>query len=129
MSKLEDFLGLDDVADIRQTVKVAIGGKEFDFVIRPITEAERMECRKQSYVGNGGERALDAGKFQSRVLDKCIVEPNFRSAEFLEKAKCQTAEEFRSKKLPAGILDDLYNRITELSGFGATREKVEEAKN
>lgn len=129
MSKLEDFLGLDDVADIRQTVKAAIGGKEFEFTIRPITEAERMECRKQSYVGKGDDRILDLDKFQSRLLDKCIVEPNFRSAEFLEKAKCQTAEEFRNKKIPSGVLDYLYNSISRLSGFGTTREKVEEAKN
>ncbi|MCM1224401.1 MAG: hypothetical protein NC548_59130, partial [Lachnospiraceae bacterium] len=118
-----------DVADIRQVVKVTIGGKEFDFTIKPITETERTECRRQSYVGNGDERMFDAGKFQSRVLDKCIVEPNFKNADFLEKAKCQTAEEFRNRKLPAGVLDDLYNKITNLSGFGTTREKVEEAKN
>lgn len=129
MSKLEDFLGLDDVVDIRKTVKVAIGKKEFDFTIRPLTETERTESHRQSYVVSGNERVFDAGKFQSRVLDKCIVEPNFKNADFLEKAKCQTAEEFRNRKLPAGVLDDLYNRISDLSGFGTTRKEVEEAKN
>ena len=37
MSKLDDFLNLADVTEIRKTIKVNLGGKSFELVIRPIT--------------------------------------------------------------------------------------------
>ena len=43
MSKLDDFLGLTDVSEIRKTINVSIDGKEFELVIRPLTEDEHSD--------------------------------------------------------------------------------------
>lgn len=38
MSKLDDFLEMPDVSEIRETVKETVNGKEFEFVVRPLLQ-------------------------------------------------------------------------------------------
>lgn len=129
MSKLDDFLNLADVSEIKKTIKVNLGGKDFDLVIRPITEAEHTEFQRRSNVINKNKISFDSGKYTSLVLEACIVEPNFKNAEFLKKANCVSATEFLGKKFPAGILSDIAQKIQELSGFESYDMEIENAKN
>ena len=48
MSKLDDFLGLDDVSEVHETIKEVINGKELEFVVRPVTQEEHKEFQKRS---------------------------------------------------------------------------------
>ena len=130
MSALDDFLALDDVKDVRQTVKEKIGGKTFDFVIRPLSADEHKEFQKRSYsIGTKGKVSLDVMKYKMLEVLNCVIEPDFSKADFLQKAGCNTAEEFYEKKIPAGVIADLSEKIETLSGFEAYQEEVDEAKN
>lgn len=129
MSKLDDFLNLNDVSEIKKTIKVNIGGKDLDIVIRAITEAEHTEFQRRSNVINKNKITFDSGKYSNLVLEACIVEPNFKDAEFLKKAGCVSATEFINKKFPAGVVSDISQKIQELSGFESYEMEIENAKN
>lgn len=129
MSKLDDFLGLGNVEDIREEIKVRVQGKEYSLTIRAMTGEEHADFQKRSNVITKKSVSFDLGKYNSLVLPACIVEPNFSDAKFLEQVKCQTAWEFLSKKFPAGVLVDIGQKIQELSGFESLDMEVEEAKN
>ena len=129
MSKLDDFLNLNDVSEIKKTIKVNIGGKDLDIVIRAITEAEHTEFQRRSNVINKNKITFDSGKYSNLVLEACIVEPNFKDAEFLKKAGCVSATEFINKKFPAGVVSDISQKIQELSGFESYEMEMENAKN
>lgn len=129
MSKLEDFLGLVDVSEIRKTITVDLNGKKFDLVIRPLTDQEHQNIQKrcQNLVKN--KMVFDSGKYNECLLEACIVEPNFSDAEFLAKVKCLTSTDFLKKKFPAGVLMDIGLQIQNLSGFDTMEIEVENAKN
>ena len=129
MSKLDDFLNLNDVSEIKKTIKVNIGGKDLDIVIRAITEAEHTEFQRRSNVINKNKITFDSGKYSNLVLEACIVEPNFKDAEFLKKAGCVSATEFINKKFPAGVVSDISQKIQELSGFESYEMEIGNAKN
>ena len=83
MSRLEDFLELRDVSDITETIKEVVDGKEFELVVRPITEAEHTDFQKRATVISKNQVSFNKGRYNELVLSNCIVEPNFGDAEFL----------------------------------------------
>ena len=129
MSKLEDFLGLSDVSEIRKELTVDINGKKLSLTVRPITENEHNEYVKRCNVIKGNKVTFDSGKYNNLVLSDCIVEPNFNNVEFLAKAKCHNAEEFLNKKFPSGVLANISSEIQKLSGFESYEMEIENAKN
>lgn len=129
MSKLDDFLEMPDVSEIRETVKEVVNGKEFEFVVRPLLQEEHSEFQKRANSVKGKNITFDLGKYNRLVLDTCIIEPNFADEKFLQKVKCNSASEFLNKKFPAGILADIAEKIQKLSGFEALEADIEEAKN
>ena len=129
MSKLDDFLDMPNVSEIRETVKEVVNGKEYEFVVRPLLQEEHSEFQKRANNVKGKSITFDLGKYNRLVLDACIIEPNFADEKFLQKAKCNSASEFLNKKFPAGILSDIAEKIQKLSGFQALEADIEEAKN
>ena len=129
MSKLEDFLEIRDVSDITETIKETIDGKELEFVVRPITEQEHNDFQKRATVVNKNQVSFNKGRYNELTLSACIVEPNFGDAEFLAKMKCQTKGEFFNKKFPAGVVEDISQKIQKLSGFETFEMEIESAKN
>lgn len=129
MSKLEDFLGLVDVSEIRQTISVELGGKKLELVIRPLTDQEHQNIQKRCQVMVKNKMVFDTGKYNECILEACIVEPNFNEASFLNKVGCMTSTEFLKRKFPAGVLMDIGSQIQTLSGFETIELEVDEAKN
>lgn len=129
MSKLDDFLNLADVSEIKKAIKINLNGKELELVIRPITEAEHSEFQRRSNVINKNKITFDSGKYSNLVLEACIVEPNFKDAEFLKRVNCVSATEFINKKFPAGVVSDISSEIQKLSGFESYDMEIENAKN
>lgn len=129
MSKLDDFLGLTDISEVRKTIKVNVDGKELELVIRPITEEEHSEFQRRSNIFSKNKITFDTGKYNNLILETCIVEPNFSDEGFLKKAKCISGIEFLNKKFPAGTLQDIAQQIQELSGFESYDLEIENAKN
>ena len=129
MSKLDDFLGLTDISEVRKTITVKVNGKDLELVIRPITEEEHTEFQRRSNNISKNKVTFDSGKYNNLVISSCIVEPNFSDETFLKKAKCISATEFLNKKFPAGVLSDIAGEIQKLSGFESYDLEIENAKN
>lgn len=129
MSKLDEFLGLEDVSEIRKTIAVKIGDKILDLVIRPLTEDEHTEFQRRSNTISKNRIAFDSGKYNDLLLSACIVEPNFADEGFLKKAHCISGIEFLKKKFTAGQLSDIATEIQKLSGFETFDMEIENAKN
>lgn len=128
-SKLDDFLELGNVTDIQNEITVKVGGKELTLKIRAMTGAEHADFQRRSQNIKGKSVSFDLGKYNSLVIPACVVEPNFNNAEFLAKAKCQTAWDFISARFPAGVLSDISQKVQELSGFETFDMEIESAKN
>ena len=129
MSRLEDFLELRNVSEITETIKETVDGKELEFVVRPISELEHTDFQKRATAINKKQVSFNRGKYNELVLSTCIIEPNFGDADFLSKVGCQTKGEFFNKKFPAGILEDIADKIQKLSGFESIEMEIENAKN
>ncbi len=129
MSKLDDFLNLSDVCDIKKTITVNVNGKSFELLIRAITESEHKEFQRRSNTINKNKINFDSAKYANLLLDACIVEPNFRDSEFLKKVNCISSTEFINKKFPAGVVAEISDEIQKLSGFESYDMEIENAKN
>lgn len=129
MSKLDDFLGLTDVSEIRDTVVIPFAGKNLEFVIRPLSESEHGEFQKRCNIVSKNKVTFDSMKYTELLLESCIVEPNFADEAFLKKVGCVSAMDFLKKKFPAGILMEIGVRVQKLSGFDTFEVEIEQAKN
>ena len=129
MGKLEDFLALKDVSEITDTISVNIGGKSLSLKIRALSQSEHAEFQKRATTIGKKNVSFDKGKYDSLMIPVCIIEPNFNSADFLQKAGYPTGWEFLVHKFPSGVLADISSKIQELSGFESIEEDIEEAKN
>lgn len=129
MNDLEKFLQLPDVSDIIEEVYVSERlGK---FKVRAMTAEDHgnYQKRAQGKLAKGGIE-FDSAKFNLLVVAGQVVYPDFSNAELLQKAKCATATEFIKRKLKAGEIAELSEKICEISGFETDINKeVEEAKN
>lgn len=129
MNDLERFLALPDVSEI--TEKVFVSERLGEFTVRAMTADEHGNYQKRAMgkILKGGAD-FDSGKFNLLVVAGQTVEPDFSNAELLKKAGCATATEFIKRKLKAGEIAELSNKICEISGFESDEnQEVEEAKN
>ena len=129
MDSLEKFLALPDVTDIVE--KVFVSERLGSFKVRAMTADEHGNYQKRAMgkILKGGAD-FDSGKFNLLVVAGQTVEPDFSNAELLKKAGCSTATEFIKRKLKAGEIAELSNKICEISGFETDiDEDVETAKN
>lgn len=115
------------------TDEVIISGRlaKFPFKIKGMTGPEFSEYQKLSTkISRHKKVEFDSKTFNELVVLNHTLEPNFRDAESIKKAGCQTPEQFLYKSLLAGEINELAQQITALSGFDKDIEDtVEEAKN
>lgn len=129
MSELEQFLSLPDVNEIQE--EVFVNNRVGTFTIKPMSSAQFDEYSKRcrSKVNKKG-MDFDTAKFNLLIVAGQTVKPDFNNAELLKKAGCATASELIEKKLLAGEIAVLSEKISEISGFNTDiNEKVAEAKN
>ena len=131
MSNLMQFL-IDNPVD-NLTDEVIISGRlaKFPFKIKGMTGPEFSEYQKLSTkISRHKKVEFDSKTFNELVVLNHTLVPNFRDAESIKKAGCQTPEQFLYKSLLAGEINELAQQITALSGFDKDIEDtVEEAKN
>lgn len=128
-SSLDDFLGLTDLSQVREEIKVNVDGKTLSLTVRPLTNNEHGEFQKRCLNSVKGKTSLDIVKYNNLILESCIIEPNFSDPEFLKKAGCTSAIDFFNKKIPVGKIIDISSEIQKISGFDSLEAEVEKAKN
>lgn len=104
------------------------------FTIRPMTvdefEAWQKQCNKIKFVKGRRESEFNTKRFNELVVINCTTKPNFKDADTLKKAGCQTPEAFLNKALLPGEIGMIGNEISALSGFDKSLDEVkEEVKN
>ena len=129
MNDLEKFLELPDVTDIEE--EVFVSERLGKFKVRAMTAEEHGEYMKRARGKiNKKEIDFDTGKFNLLIVAGQTVYPDFSNADLLAKAKCSTSMEFIKRKLKAGEIAELAERICAISGFDIDiNDDVEEAKN
>lgn len=129
MDELKKFLDLPDVSDIVEEVYVSERLGKFKVKAMTANEYGAYQKRAMGKVTKNGTD-FDGGKFNLLIAAGQTVYPDFSNAELLKKANCSTATEFISRKLKAGEIAELANKISEISGFDSNiNDDVEEAKN
>jgi hypothetical protein len=131
MSNLMQFLIDNPVDNLTDEVIVSARLAKFPFKIKGMTGPEFSEYQKLSTkISRHKKVEFDSKTFNELVVLNHTLEPNFRDAESIKKAGCQTPEQFLYKSLLAGEINELAQQITALSGFDKDIEDtVEEAKN
>ena len=129
MSELDDFLSLPDVSEITEDFDCKIAGKDFTFKVRAITSEEHTDWIGMSTIVRGSKSDLNIGKYMEFALSNCVIEPKFNDTELLRKTKCATAYDLMSKKIPIGVMQDLFVKIQKISGFENLNDYVKDAKN
>lgn len=129
MNNLEDFLSLPDVDGLE--TEVFVSKRLGKFKIKALNASEHSECMKRAKkINKKGEIDFDNSLFNCLIISDALISPDFANAEFLKKAKCNSAKEFITKKLLPGEIQELANQILSFSGFDVDiNEDIEEAKN
>lgn len=131
MSKLLDFLIENPVDNLRAEVIVSPRLAKYPFIIKGISGHDFSEYQRMSTeVGRHNKVKFNSKLFNEQLILNHTIEPNFRDADAIKKAQCQTPEQFLYKSLLAGEISELAQQISALSGFDRDMEDmVEEAKN
>lgn len=125
------FLIDNPVDNLTDDVVVSPRLAKFPFKIKGMSGPEFSEYQKLSTkIGRHKKVEFDSKVFNELVVLNHTLEPNFRDAESIKKAACQSPEQFLYKSLLAGEIAELSQQISSLSGFDRDMEDtVEEAKN
>lgn len=128
MKSLEDFLALPDISEITEEIELSRLGK---LKIKALDSDEyNIYIKKNRKVDRKGNVNFNDNAFKLDIISEKLVEPDFSNPEFLKKAKCNTAKEFINSKLLPGEIQELSDKILELSGFDKDiSDDIEEAKN
>lgn len=131
MSQLLQFLIENPVDNLTAEVTVSPRLAKFPFKIKGMTGPDFSEYQNLSTkIGRRQKVEFDSKTFNELVVLNHTVEPNFKDADSIKKAGCQSPEQFLYKSLLAGEIAELAQQISALSGFDKDMEEtVEEAKN
>lgn len=133
MNALQQFLLENPVDNITEEIVVSNRLKDFPFKVRAITGGEYNEYQTRCIENPNSpkKRKFNSKRFNELVVINHTIEPNFKDADFLQKAGCgvdSTKALYRT--LLAGEISELAENILKLSGFDKDLEEtVEEVKN
>ena len=123
----KSFFDMMKEANTEETTKVIVSNryKEIPFEIRALKNNEYFDG-KVKFSKNGN---FDAKGFMYHIIKECTVNPNFKDATEISKAKVVTPEQMIDLYLNAGEIDRLSTKIIEVSGFGKIEEVETEIEN
>lgn len=130
-NSLMEFLLENPVDNVTEQVELSQRLKGKLFSIRAMTGTEHNEYAKRATrIGKGRKVDFDTSLYNQLVVVNHTINPNFKDAETLKKAGCQTPEQLMNRVLLAGEIAELASRISSLSGFDRDMDDlVVEAKN
>ena len=129
MSRLEEFLALPNVNDVVE--EIYVNKRLGTFKVKPMTNQQYNEylSRCRGKITKDGVN-FDNGKYNLLIISNHVIDPNFADAEFLQRAGFTNPRDFINAKFKAGEIQDIAEKIAQISGIGGDlSEKVEEAKN
>ncbi|MCH5192171.1 MAG: phage portal protein [Oscillospiraceae bacterium] len=110
--------------------------KPIEWEITCVTAGENQKIRKNSTrnVPVNGKRGqytqdFDIAQYQAKLAVQCTVFPDLNDKELQDSYGVMSAEQLISAMLTPGEFDSLILDITDLCGFTADGELIDEAKN
>lgn len=102
--------------------------------LKGLTEKEiskiRKDCTYQRKIKGGRvEEKLDGNEFDAGLIIASTTNFNWGDKQLLDSMKVSDGKQFIRKKLLAGEISSLTDKILELSGFNNEFEEVEDIKN
>lgn len=89
----------------------------------------RKECTRTWTKRGQRHQELDAEEFNAALIEKATVSPNWGDRKLLSKFNLSSGREFIKRKLLAGEILALGDKVMELSGFDDELEEIEDIKN
>ena len=132
MNALQQFLTKNSVDNLIE--EVTLGGrlKDFKFKIRALTGNQYNDFQALCIENPNSpkKRRFNTKKFNELIVANCVVEPNFKDADWLKELGVADATSAIYKTLLAGEITDLAERALRLSGFDRdVEEEMDEVKN
>lgn len=131
MTTLDLLLKLDESKIKKPTKKVEIKrlseilGEKVIFTCEAVSAARMAEIQEMAL--DVENQQIDVQEMQLMTVLAGVKEPDLKNKELLEKFHAPTPKELLQKLLLAGEITNLYNVISELSGFN--KDAVAEVKN
>lgn len=132
MNALQQFLTKNSVDNL--TKEVSLGGrlKDFKFKIKALTGNQYNDFQALCIENPNSpkKRRFNTKKFNELIVINCVVEPNFKDAEWIKELGVVDAASAMYKTLLAGEITQLAEETLRLSGFDRDiEEEIEEVKN
>ena len=89
----------------------------------------KNRCTYPVKKGNFTVQELDSDEYNAVVVAAACTNFDFNNPKLLNPLGLSSGAEYLRRKLPAGILTTLVNKVLELSGFGNDKVKNVEIKN
>ncbi|MCG8481966.1 MAG: XkdN-like protein [Clostridia bacterium] len=107
----------------------ALLGEPTIFTAKALTAAEYDTIQEKAYslLSKNKNKEINANLLQTMIVIEGIKEPNLKDKELREKFGVPTPKELVEKLLAPGEIINLFNIISELSGFG--EDVIDEIKN
>ena len=132
MNALQQFLTTNSVDNL--TEEICLGGrlKDFKFKIKAMTGDQYNDYQSRCIENPNSpkKRRFNTKKFNELIVVNCVVEPNFKDAEWLKALGVIDSTAAVYKTLLAGEISQLAEAALRLSGFDRDLdEEMDEVKN
>lgn len=132
MNALQQFLTKNSVDNL--TEEITLGGrlKDFKFKIKAMTGNQYNDYQTLCIENpnSAKKRRFNTKKFNELIVVNCVIEPNFKDADWMKELGVPDATSAMYKTLLAGEITMLAEAALRLSGFDRDLdEEMEEAKN
>lgn len=132
MNALQQFLTKNSVDNLTQEVSLNGRLKDFKFKIKAMTGNQYNDYQALCIENPNSpkKRRFNTKKFNELIVVNCVIEPNFKDAEWIKALGVADATQAMYKTLLAGEITQLAEEALRLSGFDRDMdEDMEEAKN
>ncbi len=106
---------------------------QIPITLKGLTEKEiskiRKECTYTRKFKGKNEDKFDGNEFDAGLIVAATTNFDWGNTKLLDSAKASDAKQFIRKKLLAGEISSLTDKILELSGFNSELEEAEDIKN
>lgn len=132
MNALQQFLTKNSVDNL--TEEITLGGRlrDFKFKIKAMTGNQYNDYQTLCIENPNSpkKRRFNTKKFNELIVVNCVMEPNFKDADWMKELGVPDATSAMYKTLLAGEINQLAEAALRLSGFDRDlEEEMEEVKN
>ncbi|BAH06770.1 phage tail assembly chaperone [Clostridium kluyveri] len=101
----------------------ALTGKQISKIRKDNTHSEKVKGSKLE------KDVFDDENFNADIIEKATVSPNWNNEKLKAALSVSNGKEVIKRRLLAGEMDDLINKIFDLSGYNDEAEDIEDIKN